>query len=401
MKNILIYFSFLLISTIACTHKNSFDAYQSNKKEMVIIEIDNIPYKREVILDSLFRTSRIIILETSGDNLIGSYDKLMISDNIIYILDKKVTQAIYAFNFDGSFRFKIARLGEGPGEYREIRDFTVASGSDHLELMDFPGGQILKFDKLSGELEADVRLNKNTYYAAFEKIGNQYITAHANNCGLLEDCFNLSFHDHDFEMLSTHFPIHTDLLKNNYRGEFHFSRNENQILYKEVLNDTIYKIDPIDQQVSAAFAIDFGKYKIPDTFKYSRKNSGLESLIKYGQLNQATWGIHDFYQSSNVLFIRFPLPNLRTLYFDLKSAKGISFDRYKTNNLFYLGDPISAHQDAFISQIPAETIVGILKNNFYTKDSIAVREYYKEFFDKTKHIKNDSNSILVFYEVKI
>lgn len=389
----------IYLSFLSCTDHNTFSGYQTEKSKLKTIVLDNLHFEKKVILDSLFEVSRLVFLESREDVLIGSYDKIIINDSLLYILDKTITHSIYCFDLEGNFNFKISSLGEGPSEYIELRDITIDGSL--LEVLDFAGGKILHYDKDNGTLKGSLKLDRKTNYRAFEKLDGVYTVAHGNNCGLLGDCLNLSFYDEVLDKKASFFPIHEIVKKSDYRGEYHFFRNLDEVYYKEVLNDTIYEINFKSGNPSAAFAIDFGQFAMPNNFKYSRKNSGFLSILEYSQKNSVTWGIYDFYKAGEIVFFRFTLNSLRSVFVDIESMNGVTFDGYTTNNPFLIGDPIGAYKDDFISQLPAERIVSILKNNFYTEDSIAIRTLQKEFFETTQNFQPSNNSILVFYQVKV
>ncbi|UJP66648.1 6-bladed beta-propeller [Mongoliitalea daihaiensis] len=389
----------ICISFASCTDHNTFSGYQTDKSRLKTIVLDNLHFEKKVILDSLFEVSRLVFLESKEDVVIGSYDKIIINDSLLYILDKTITHAVYCFDLQGKFNFKISSLGEGPSEYIELRDITIDGSL--LEVLDFGGGKILHYDKYNGNLKASLKLDRKTNYRSFEKLNGVYTVAHGNNCGLLGDCFNLSFYDERLSKKASFFPIHDILKKSDYRGENHFFRNLDEVYFKEVLNDTIYEINFNSGNPSAAFAIDFGQFTMPNKFKYSRNNSGFLSILEYSQKNNVTWGVYDFYKAGEIVFFRFTLNSLRSVFVDTERMKGLTFDGYTTNNPFLIGDPIGAYKDDFISQLPAERIISILKNNFYTEDSIALRALQKEFFETTQNFQASDNSILIFYQVRL
>jgi hypothetical protein len=69
-------------------------------------------------------------LETTDECLIGYHDKILIKNNRIYVADYTVSAAIFVFDMNGKFLFKIARKGQGPGEYSYISDIDVRNNGD-------------------------------------------------------------------------------------------------------------------------------------------------------------------------------------------------------------------------------------------------------------------------------
>ncbi|MCH7411816.1 6-bladed beta-propeller [Belliella sp. DSM 111904] len=63
-----------------------------------------------------------IPLETSEACLIGEVDKVLIDENLIYVLDKRIVNAAFVFDGEGNFVKQLGRKGEAEGEYLELGD---------------------------------------------------------------------------------------------------------------------------------------------------------------------------------------------------------------------------------------------------------------------------------------
>ncbi len=77
-----------------------------------------------IVPDSVFEEVTYIPLETREDNLIFNIDKVIHTDSLIYILDKKQNQ-ILVFNSQGTFQKKLNKVGVGEGYYLNLTDFQV------------------------------------------------------------------------------------------------------------------------------------------------------------------------------------------------------------------------------------------------------------------------------------
>ena len=104
--------------------------------EYYIIDLDE---KKDpsILLSSLFKNIRAIILETNEDCLIGQIDELQVFDGYIYILDSKKAKSLFVFDMDGRFIRKIGSLGSGPGEYIQLLDFTLDTENRFIYLLDY------------------------------------------------------------------------------------------------------------------------------------------------------------------------------------------------------------------------------------------------------------------------
>ncbi|MGY6560237.1 MAG: 6-bladed beta-propeller [Nitritalea sp.] len=395
MKNFSI-FAFFILLAFACETKNSFLSYQNLTGEEVLIQVDEIPFQKGYVLDSLLEVKKVIRLEGGEDIFIGSYDKVALVDGRIYILDKTMTHSLFVFTEEGEFLFKIASLGEGPKEYREIRDFTVTPNSKTLAILDFGGKKILRYATDTGTFMHTVPLDRSTYLDTFEKVDAHYIGMHANHCGNLNGCHNVSFLGSDFSTLKSDLQINDRLKNYDYKGEMSFSRNGEQVFFSELFNDTIYEVKMEDQKLQAKYAIDFGKYRLPDAFKYSKRNSKFDKSLAYALENGLTLGLHDFYCSDRFLFFRYGIPQLREVYIDLETNKAQSFDRSLTQNFLLIGDIVAMKEDHIIKVIPSEMVDDLLKTYFYTSDSLEFRSQHNVFYELAKEVHSGSSGIITF-----
>ncbi|WP_320990251.1 6-bladed beta-propeller [Bacteroides sp.] len=92
-----------------------------------IIEI-NVPLHQE---DNIIKLSTIIDsidyvpLATDNEYLIGNVDKLIVTDDSFYIIDKDISFSIYCFNKKGKFIRKIGNRGASDKEYVSITDVNI------------------------------------------------------------------------------------------------------------------------------------------------------------------------------------------------------------------------------------------------------------------------------------
>ena len=332
------FFIFSLLVLISCTEGNSFHSYTTLKDGNFLINIDDLNFEKSIVIDSIFKIEKIVKLESNEDSFIGSYDKILIEEDRIFILDSSITFSIFVFDFGGNFLFKIFSFGEGPNEYLELRDFTLSPSTNTIDVLDFGGKKVLRFSKQNGEFLEMERLDRNSYYRSIEKIDGGYVSSHANNCGVLDDCYNVSFLSDDLIVESNSLAMNKHLKNYDFKGDPQFSRNSDRVFFREIFNDTIYEVLPATNQLRAAFSIDFGKFRLPSDFKYSRKNSNLNEALEYSLINNFTLGIKDFFVSENYLYFRYGTPGLREVIVDLSTMKNVSFQR-----LYYF--QLSLHRD--------------------------------------------------------
>ena len=57
--------------------------------------------------------------------MIGNINTIQVFDGYIYILDSSKAKSLFVFDLEGRFIRKIGSLGNGPGEYLGLNDFTL------------------------------------------------------------------------------------------------------------------------------------------------------------------------------------------------------------------------------------------------------------------------------------
>ncbi|MBW6479730.1 MAG: 6-bladed beta-propeller [Bacteroidales bacterium] len=88
-----------------------------------------------------------IPLQTTDSSLIGRIDKVVITEDNIYVNNRG--SEIICFNKIGNFISKLSKRGRGPGEYASIWDFDISSDSKKLILLS--NGKILLYNIVGNE----------------------------------------------------------------------------------------------------------------------------------------------------------------------------------------------------------------------------------------------------------
>jgi hypothetical protein len=99
-------------------------------------------------ISDYFSINRIVCLETNESCFISRIDKMLIKDDLIYILDIEAN-SVFMFTVEGKYVSKIHCVGKGPHEYLNIESMDIANNSIYL-LVWQAKQKIMKFDlKLS------------------------------------------------------------------------------------------------------------------------------------------------------------------------------------------------------------------------------------------------------------
>lgn len=226
----------LLLTFFACQKKESFYAkiIKENKGKDFPLRNPN---------DT---TIQYICLETTPDALIGAYDKILMNDSILCVVDKSKTNTIYIYNHTGKFKSRIRTIGRGPGEYMFLEDANLKQDT------------ILIFDR---SLQKMLYYNLNGKFLK-EKIFNSY---HSIPFTILEDnhlAFYMATPAHSLENSEiivtdsegrtlTQFIPRPDLKKE--QGRFHiphyFATNQKGNFFIPVFEDKIYQLTSAQTEI--------------------------------------------------------------------------------------------------------------------------------------------------------
>ena len=156
---------YLFILIALCLFSCGGKSHQSKKLETISIN-GNI---RQVLnLSSFVDTIEFIPLETNDENLIGKVNRIFYRNGKYYL---RTTQGMMngklsVFNKTGKYLWGLNRKGQGPGEYTDFEDFSIA---DNGNIIIPTIKKIITYDSL-GHFLSENRFEQ--YLFEFLNIGN-------------------------------------------------------------------------------------------------------------------------------------------------------------------------------------------------------------------------------------
>jgi hypothetical protein len=118
-----------------------------DEKDIVLsINIDSLSTAKLSV-----KNARYIPLETTEASLIGGITKLLYVDHQFYILDRE-GQNVTVFSDTGEYQYRIAKMGQGPGEYVGITDMDVAPNGD-IYVNDNASRKIIRYSQKGERFE--------------------------------------------------------------------------------------------------------------------------------------------------------------------------------------------------------------------------------------------------------
>lgn len=208
--------------------------------------------------DDFFSGIEVVPLETSRDAILGNPKKMLVRKGCYYIHNAQ-QNCVTGFDADGKLTFSSRSFqGEGPEEYKSIRDYFIDEKGTHLYIFDEISFRVTKYSFQSGFVEhIDIPENLtriNAFTVIADEIFAFYSTA---NFGVLDGCL-LLFDSKSRSTLrlidimpSAHIKIQSNTnIFYNLDGMLHFNHSFPSL--------STYCIDP-SGIVKEKYKLDFGK----------------------------------------------------------------------------------------------------------------------------------------------
>jgi hypothetical protein len=308
-----------------------------------------------------------IKLETNNNCLIGNILKIDYFNQNFYILDKN---RLLIFDSGGNFLNALDKIGRGPEEYIEIRDFYV---DEEGSIFILSYKNIVVYDSnLKFLYRQKIKLRQNSGFdlnpVRFLFVDNNYFYFYSGSFGI--ENFNgkeygLYCANKNGKLIEKYVPV-----KYNYtHGHQNFYRSENVINFTNTYgNDTIYQI--VGHKFAPNFYIKFVNSEISEKDMMEDRGTLFEKIVT----NNLNGNIKDVYETDVYLSFNFSQGRI---------PKVAVYNKL-SGNLKVLN--VSQSQP-----IPFLFISGIVNNKFYTVlDSYVLNDIIKKGY-KSSTIENGVN----------
>jgi hypothetical protein len=118
---------------------------------------------------------KIIRLNTPPGILVGSANKVLASDQTIFVVDNRFTQQVYAFDPNGNFKTLVGRKGDAPGQYEDIVDVAITESSIYILDM---GMRIFNYDVKDFSFKNSIEIPVNANAIFPQPDGSILISSH-------------------------------------------------------------------------------------------------------------------------------------------------------------------------------------------------------------------------------
>ncbi|OEK07456.1 6-bladed beta-propeller [Roseivirga misakiensis] len=255
-------------------------------------------------ISQVFKAVNFLALDNKN-GFIGSIDKVLFKNGHYYVLDKDYTNGLYVFNENGAYVRKIGNEGDGPTDYGDINDFTIATikGIEQVWMLDNANSylSILKYD-LQGKFLAKT---KSTLIADFiDYLPSEHLIFSTSNQCNDTFCNDLFTTDLSLNVISkTHKP-------NKFYEQFWFEPNSPISITNSTTSALSYgqtnivSVDPSTGKLENDLKIDFGEFGVPkDLLK--KYFGSIEGFLIKAQNERLCYHMDNLFNNETSLFLSF------------------------------------------------------------------------------------------------
>ncbi len=396
-KQVILTFTIFGILMVNCSRKKNIEKSNIIESQITIIKpsFEFIQPNISTIID----TVKFVKLELSEKSIIGNINKVVIYNDLIYILDNQ-TYSIFVFNLEGKFIFKISKVGNGPGEYKRLDFFDIDNKNDQIVLTDLLGYWILRYDLIGNYIS---RKKIPFWLEGVAPVSEKGYIVYANyrdNKRIFEQEYNILYLDSTMKITKAYFPYNSS---DFYNPRILFSTPQYGSFY--TYNKKRYFFSPYKTQV----------YQVADeglipkySFDFDGKNFNEEYLDQKTRLKDYM-DFGDFYKLGNILendnFVIFSFYEESTPighfgYYSKNSGTTICGAGFTMGeNDFFHGSNIATYGSWIVAVIQPEDLLS-WENDIDDHKTSPENNYIKLKKNIADHVTLEDNPILMFYKLK-
>lgn len=370
----------------------------NKKSDVIVIDIDNTEQKISLPFSSFVDGVKIIPLEENESCMLGDIDKVSIIDNSLFITDNS-SNSLYEFNLNGDFERKIGQIGNGPGEYRSVSDFSINRTNKTIYVLDRSRHVILKYSKTAKFIKS-IPVEESVY--AISVIDDIIYLKHSTF---------LKKSKYLFSAIDENGQTHLTMLSyakysKGYSGitlntNQQFINTENDIKFLTPYGETIYTINKNKAVpfLTVATRHSFNKADVDILEKFEKQKFSIEMKKNIDKLfSDKYWGVEWYIETQDILLVNSRFKNLtNNIIYDKTNKKYACFNRPDDDisNLNFPPSMIGSNKDYIISYVRHSEEMSFIKN---------IKDGYIKLYDCERDWllsqRKGHNPIILLYKTK-
>ncbi len=335
-------------------------------KETIEINPDKAS-SREVLYTQVFSKIQYLPIHTDDNFIIGSIDKLLVTDDYLFIMDRRISHSVFCIDKKGSKVFSIKKQGKGPGEYVAMKDIAYKANEKELiiyckmrkKLIYYNmQGNFLREEKMPFSLDRVEPINeKFALYRgySFDKkakkkdVANLLLASRENNNVYSEDAYFKA-------------PITFSIV---WSSECQFSLLGDTLAIKPDHSDIVYHIT--EKKIEPAYLLDFGKYAVDEGYWKKTKEKGItsEAVSDYCNNRKLCESFRFLEGKSYIYFVYRRNQKAYHALYSKETKQLLQIENFKNNmdgiTAFH---PIAIHRDKLYCLLNSENVYNLKKTHF-------------------------------------
>ncbi|WP_297335785.1 6-bladed beta-propeller [Algoriphagus sp.] len=313
---ILVFFSLSL--TYSCNQKSTEVEPSHPIKIQSIAPVENLSIK----------SARIVRFSKNTFAPVGSIYKVLAIKKRIILVDKTIGNSVLIFDEKGKYLNHIYRIGEGPGEYKNLENIYYDEKKDLLILIPMDYRKKYFFD-LDGNFIKEEKYNENIKYLDLLSSGDFEILI--NNGSLNAEDGLKVYENQELVVSSIPFVDYLDMTPLDGRNVIS-KINKDNFNFTVGNRDTIFRYNAKSRKISVDYIFDF---EAPiSKIDYGNHPRPLEYFVE----SQMFIGIFDIFQNKNFLsFTTFKYPRIKGRLLSKSTNKIYDTEEFVRNEIGDLG----------------------------------------------------------------
>jgi len=259
-------------------------------------------------LSTYFMNAKTIILESKEDCYIGQINEIQVFNKYIFILDRYIAKSLFVFDRNGSFVRRIGNLGQGPGDYIQLEDFTVDQENGFIFLLDY-GERVHKYRFDGSFVQTTTIKVKNANVNFIQYYNNKLYLSVLPYKPTSDDFMLMEMNLNNGEILSKTLPYkyNKGWAKPIIMGHsFFISRSNNLVLYSQTFMDNIVHIGANIELYIELKSKNLVTYKDIDNISKSIGTRAVfNSFSEYFRDNSKIFDVNSYVENDDFIFFRY------------------------------------------------------------------------------------------------
>ena len=225
---------------------------KEKKQESCMIKLNDT--KQTVLThEDVMEIKEWVALDSQDDAILGDISRIEAINGKYYLLDKVIQKCVLVFDEQGKFLRKIGKVGQGPGEYAQIVDFTVHKNT--VTILS-PQSTIYQYD-LQGTFLQSKQISQSLLWN-IAACNDKYLLSSAHRTYTEgENAFLLYAFDEAWNLKGKWLQVLPKQMPTLPLISATMQSARGKLFYCDVFTNAVYQFDSKNNKVSTAYALSF------------------------------------------------------------------------------------------------------------------------------------------------